>query len=231
MRKLLGYIWICLLPLLTFVSVQTAFVPGSHADTGVFMINKAAELSREWRVPLFLAQLDVKKAFDHVDHRAAFKAMRLQGISLQAIALIAAIWAHSVVSVRLGSMSSDDIPMDRGLPQGAPESSLIFTMIMDMVIRALKPTWRQKGYGFNVDQFRLMVICYADDLVLAASSKEHLEAMTSDVIEALAKMASEWVRRRPTGQALRRCQSRSSKREAKASSGRPLSRLWARSST
>jgi hypothetical protein len=188
MRKLLGYIWICLLPLLTFVSVQTAFVPGSHADTGVFMINKAAELSREWRVPLFLAQLDVKKAFDHVDHRAAFKAMRLQGISLQAIALIAAIWAHSVVSVRLGSMSSDDIPMDRGLPQGAPESSLIFTMIMDMVIRALEPTWRQQGYGFNVDQFRLMVICYADDLVLAASSKEHLEAMISDVIEALAKI-------------------------------------------
>ena len=86
-----------------------------------------------------LAQLDVRKAFDHVDHRAAFKAMRLQGVSLHSIALIAAIWASSVVSVRLGQVSSDDISMDRGLPQGAPESPLIFTMIMDMVIRSLEP--------------------------------------------------------------------------------------------
>jgi hypothetical protein len=188
MRKLLGYIWMCSLPLLDFVSVQTAFVPGSHADTGVFMINRAAELSREWRVPLVLAQLDVKKAFDHVDHRAAFKAMRLQGISLHAIALISAIWACSLVSVSLGMVSSDDIPMDRGLPQGAPESPLIFTMIMDMVIRALEPEWRRKGYGFNIDEFRLMAVCYADDIVLAAPSKEHLEAMISDVIEALGKI-------------------------------------------
>ena len=48
MRKLLGYIWLGSLPKLTFLSVQTAFVPGSHADTGVFMINRAAELSREF---------------------------------------------------------------------------------------------------------------------------------------------------------------------------------------
>ena len=185
MRKLLGYIWLWSLPLLTFCSVQTAFVPGSHADTGVFMINKAAELSREWRLPLMLAQLDIMKAFDHVDHRVAFKTIRLRGVSLSSIALIAAIWASSVVTVRLGQESSDNIPMDRGLPQGAPESPLIFTMIIDMVINNLEPSWRKKGYGFSMDQFRLTAVCYADDIVLAASSKEHLEAMISDVVEGL----------------------------------------------
>ena len=35
MRKLLGYIWMLSLPALTLVSAQTAFIPGSHADTGV----------------------------------------------------------------------------------------------------------------------------------------------------------------------------------------------------
>ena len=135
------------------------------------MISRAAELSRKSRVPLVLAQVGVRKAFDHVDHRAAFKAMRLQGVSLHAIALIAAIWASSVVRVRLGQESSDDIPMDRGLPQGAPESPLIFTMIIDMVIRSLEPRWRENGHGFSVDRFRLTAVCYADDIVLAASPK------------------------------------------------------------
>jgi hypothetical protein len=36
-----------------------------------------------------------------------------------------------------------------------------------------------------MDQFRLTAVCYADDIVLAASSKEHLEAMISDVVEGL----------------------------------------------
>ena len=100
---------------------------------------RAAELAREWRQPLITAQLDLKKAFDHVDHRAAFKAMKLQGIGLPEIALIAAIWHQSSVQVNLGHVASDEIGMDRGLPQGAPESPLIFTMIMEMVIRKLEP--------------------------------------------------------------------------------------------
>ena len=44
---------------------------------------------------IVVVQLDVKKAFDHVDHRAAFKAVKLQGVSLFSMALIAAIWNGS----------------------------------------------------------------------------------------------------------------------------------------
>ena len=32
-----------------FESVQTAFVPKTHADSGLFLLLKAAELSREWQ--------------------------------------------------------------------------------------------------------------------------------------------------------------------------------------
>ena len=65
-------------PPLRHESVQTAFVPKTHADAGLFLLLKAAELSREWQKEIVMVQLDVKKAFDHVDHRAAFKAMRVQ---------------------------------------------------------------------------------------------------------------------------------------------------------
>ena len=74
------------------VTPSTAFVPKTHAETGLFLLLKAAELSREWQREIVVVQLDVKKAFDHVDHRAAFKAMKLQGVSFFSMALIAAIW-------------------------------------------------------------------------------------------------------------------------------------------
>ena len=49
MRKVLGYVWLKSLPPLRYESVQTVFVPKTHADAGLFLLLKAAELSREWQ--------------------------------------------------------------------------------------------------------------------------------------------------------------------------------------
>ena len=49
MRKVLGYVWLKSLTPLKYESVQTAFVPKTHADAGLFLLLKAAELSREWQ--------------------------------------------------------------------------------------------------------------------------------------------------------------------------------------
>ena len=76
-------------------------------------------------------------------------------------------------------------PDGQGASQGAPESPFFFIMIIDMVISTLEPSWRRTGYDFFLDQFRRTAVCYADDIVLAASSKEHLEAMISDVVKGL----------------------------------------------
>ena len=102
-----------------------------------FLQLKAAELSREWQREIVVVQLDVKKAFDHVDHRAAFKAMKLQGVSLFSMALIAAFWNGSCMKARLGTVSSNNVRMSRGLVQGVPESPVIFTVIMELVLRDL----------------------------------------------------------------------------------------------
>ena len=49
MRRVLGYVWLKSLPPLKYESVQTAFVPKTHADAGRFLLLQAAELSREWQ--------------------------------------------------------------------------------------------------------------------------------------------------------------------------------------
>ena len=81
-------------------SAQTAFVPKTHADVGLLLLLHAAQLSREWQREIVVVQLDVKKAFDHVDHRAALKASKLQGVSPFSMAAIAAIWNGSCMTAR-----------------------------------------------------------------------------------------------------------------------------------
>ena len=185
MRKVLGYVWLKSLPPLRCESVQTAFVPKTHADAGLFLLFKAAELSREWQREIVVVQLDVKKAFDYVDHRAAFKAMKLQGVSLFSMALIAAIWSGSCRKAFLGTVTSNKVQMSRGLPQGALESPVILTMIMELVLKDLIKSWISRKLAWSLDDNTLAAICYADDVVLIAVSMDAAESMVSEVIEKL----------------------------------------------
>ena len=123
-EKVLGHIWLnSPLHPLRYEGVQTAFVPKTLADAGLFLLLRAAELSRALQKEIVVVQLDVKKAFDPVEHQAAFKAMRLQSLSPLSMALIAAIWSGCCMKVRLGTVLSNKVQMSRGLPQSLRSSS------------------------------------------------------------------------------------------------------------
>ena len=170
MRKILGYVWLNSLPPLRYESVQTAFVPKTHVDAGLFLLLHAAELSREWQREIVVVQVDVQKAFDHVDHRAAFNALRLQGVSPFSMALIAAIWNGGCMTARLGTVLSNKVQISRGVPQGALESPVNFTMIMELVLRDLINSWKVRKLAWSLDDFVLAAICHADDVVFVAVS-------------------------------------------------------------
>ena len=85
----------------------------------------------------------------------------------------------------LGTVTSNKVQMSRGLPQGAPESPVIFTMIMELVLRDLIHNWISRKLAWRLDDFTLAAICYADDVVLIAVSVSAAETMVSEVIEKL----------------------------------------------
>jgi len=183
-RKLLGYLWLQMLPPLRFESFQTGFVPKGHAADGVYVIKRAAELSREWSQKLYIVQVNLKKAFDRVKHSAVIKALKLQGCSLQCLAVLCAILSQSKMAVRLGHVTAPAVDMHRGLPQGAPESPLIFVLVTELVLRPLLLKWKLRGSGWTMDALWLAAACYADDVVLMSSSLLDLENMVREVFDA-----------------------------------------------
>ena len=74
------------------------------------------------------------------------------------------------MKARLGTVTSNKVQMSRGLPQGAPESPVIFTMIMELVLRDLIKSWITQKLAWRLDDFTLAAICNADDVVLIAVS-------------------------------------------------------------
>ena len=190
-RKLCGYLWLQMLPTLRFDSFQCGFIPGSHAANGVYVIKRAFELSKEWGLSLFVAQLDLKKAFDRVLHSAVINALLLQQASAQCIAVIISLLQQSTASVSLGHCRAASVGMERGLPQGAPESPLLFVLITEFVLRPLLHRWRERGSGWCFSGLHISAVCYADDIILLSLGKKDLVRMISEVIEQFASVGLE----------------------------------------
>ena len=183
MRKLWGYLWLQSLPRITFGSFQTAFVKGAHPLQGAQSVLTAAEKAREWDIPLFIAQIDLKKAFDHVDREAAHQALREHGVGVHHQAWLAKLWQEHTLEMRLGKYTSQRFTTSRGLPQGAPESPFVFTVLVDTILMRLNSKWEKNGgeYGFKLDNWWFPSVAYADDIIIAATSQKALEQMISDL--------------------------------------------------
>ena len=190
-RKILGYLWMQMLPDLVYKSFQTGFVSGMQAADGVFVVKRAAELSREWGRPISICQLDLSRAFDRVKHSAIIKALKLQGCTLHCLAALCAMLDQSQTATVLGHVQAAASTMNRGLPQGAPESPLIFTLVTEYVLRPLLEKWRDRGGGWSLDSFWLACVCFADDILLVSRSKSDLQKMIAEVREAFAVVGLE----------------------------------------
>ena len=78
----------------------------------------------------------------------------------------------------------DLVVLERGLPQGAPESPLIFVLVSELVLRPLLARWRARGSGWQVDGLWVAAVCYADDVLLLSSSLQDLQVMLAEITEA-----------------------------------------------
>ena len=85
----------------------------------------------------------------------------------------------------LAHIEAKPVHLERGLPQGAPESPLLFVLVMEMVLRPLLENWRLRGSGWRMDSFWLTLVAYADDILLVSSSKKDLEHMVSELLGSL----------------------------------------------
>ena len=184
MRKLLGYVWLAAMGDTQFNSFQTGFLRKTDASHGILVLERGSELAKEWKTHLFIAQLDLKKAFDHVQHSFATAALQHKGVSDQLISILNKWWTQSSVEVGLAGIKSDRrIAFQRGLPQRAPESLAIFVAVSDYILGKLDDGWRNRNIGWKLDNVHLTSIAYADDICLLASSKKDFELMVKECIE------------------------------------------------
>ena len=147
-RKLLEYIWL--------LKTASHLLEDTEGAEAVFMIERCTELAREWNIPGFIAQLDLKKAFDRISHDSIAEMLCRKNLCPQLVAVHCSWWCCSSLEVRLGHVTSDrSISVDRGVPQGPPESPLVFVMVADEILGGLRPSRERRNFAWTCDEVSL----------------------------------------------------------------------------
>ena len=167
---------------------QYGFRSGRGCTDAVHVLRMVVEKSAEWGKPLYMAALDVEKAFDRVHHADVSKALLGCGAGLRLAVTYARLHAH--VSLWPGA-ESRPFPIQRGVRQGDALSTLLFNLVLSEVLEELRAVWNRRGYGTEVgsqsNHARLTHVAFADGCTLIAASWTSLKRMILHLREALGK--------------------------------------------
>lgn len=134
----------------------------------LFVVESMISNSFEFQFPLWLVSIDLKKAFDRVDHIVLFTALESQGLDIQYINLLRSLYLKQE-----GCVDTFRFGIKRGVRQGDVLSPLLFNAVLEFAMRK----WNAKlvgGSGFalhpNEECERLTNIRYVDDIIMFAKT-------------------------------------------------------------
>ena len=132
---------------------------------------------------LYICLLDLKKAFDSVDHARLFAIMRALGFPADAIKVVEGLHTGAFTTLQTNFGSSCPIPIRRGNIQGDSMSPLLFIIFIEPLLRWLQIN--DRGYRCRSTQacnpHYANTLAAADDLALLSGSAKQLQVQLHKV--------------------------------------------------
>jgi hypothetical protein len=128
-------------------------------------VRQIYEKSHEYNIELHNLFIGYTQAFDTVHRTAVIKSLKQFGILIKLQNLITLTLQNTTAQVRVNNDLTEAIYINTGVRQGDPLSALLFSMVLDTVMK-------------NVDirgniSVRLRQICaYTDDLLILARTQQ-----------------------------------------------------------
>ncbi|KAK6756284.1 hypothetical protein RB195_014593 [Necator americanus] len=157
---------------------QAGFRKGFSTIGHIHTVSELIEVSREYKMPLCLTFIDLKKAFDSVETEAVMEALDNQGVPTQYIKVLRELYSNFTTGIS-PFYKNIIIDVKRGVRQGDTISPKIFTATLENAMRKLE--WDEMGV--KVDGRQLHHLRFADDIVLITPSISQAERMLTEFDE------------------------------------------------
>ena len=152
---------------------QFGFRPHVRLEEALAIADTMIGKSNEWNSPIWIASLDLKKAFDKIEHRALFAALRRQGVDEASVHLLMELYLDQAGTAN----GSRQFSINRGVKQGDAISSLLFNAALEEAFIRWKTRLSSEGILLDPSMERLTNIRFADDILLFAKDLNELIVM------------------------------------------------------
>ena len=164
---------------------QLGFTKGAQTNDHILTLKTMIDkYTKKQRTKLYICFVDLKKAFDTVARDLLLYKLVKLGIRGQYFAVIEDMYNHSLSKIKIKSMLSSSIKMERGTEQGHPLSPDLFKLF----IRDLSEVLFTVGDYPFLGEHLITHLLWADDLVLAALDAASLQVN----ITALHNFCTKW---------------------------------------
>jgi hypothetical protein len=141
--------------------MQFGFMAGKGTTDAIFIVRQLQEKYLAKKKDLWMAFVDLEKAFDRVPREVVWWALRNLGVNEGLVSVIGAMYADTSTMVKLNGNVSKGFKVKVGVHQGSVLSPLLFIIVLEALSRKFRG-------GLPME------LLYADDLVLMAESEELL---------------------------------------------------------
>ncbi|KAK6749514.1 hypothetical protein RB195_001867 [Necator americanus] len=162
-------------PTCLLTAMQAGFRKRFSTIDHIYTVSKLIEVSREYKMPLCLTFIDLKKAFDSVETEAVVEALDNQGVPTQYIKVLRELYGNFMIGIS-PFYKNIIIDVKKVVRQGDTISPKIFTATLENALRKLE--W--DDMGVKVDGRQLHHLRFADDIVLITPSISQAERMLTE---------------------------------------------------
>lgn len=134
--------------------------------------------------PLYIAFIDIKKAFDTVWFNGLWFKLQQLGLEGRVLRLYMDWYSQSHSAVQFSDSISQYFQVTQGVKQGAVSSPIFYSLFVDDLVSKIN----ELNTGYHLNDLFVNILLYADDMALIASSPEDLQKM----LDALRDFADQW---------------------------------------
>ena len=142
--KILERIVDCLIrQLVSIDDSHFGFVPGRGTTDAIFVVRQLQEKYLAANKRLYMAFVDLEKAFDHVPRKVIWWALRKLGVEKWIVRLVQGMYANGQSRVCVGERYSEEFEVKFGVHQGSVLSPLLFIIVLEALSQV--PLWGPLG--------------------------------------------------------------------------------------
>ena len=158
---------------------QAVFRSGVDCIDHVFTLRNILEQSIEWKSNIQLNFIDFEKAFDSIHKNTLWKLLLSYGCPEKFVSIMKLFYKNVCYSVLHNNKTTDWFTISSGVRQGCVLSPVLFLVATDWVMRETIGN-QKRGIRWTLNS-PLEDLDFADDIVLLASSSNHLQGKTKDL--------------------------------------------------